>query len=128
MKQKIVGTYYIGFDQIQVVLREGTGGEFWHCPEEGSVARMKVGADQERWEDVLSCLFHEATEFTYDKLRCRFSRSNDLSKDHSEYMFMFNHNDLSHVCACLGEFTAACLPDLSVAYKKWNKLNRRKRK
>ena len=121
MKQKIVGTYYIGFNQMQVVLREGTGGEFWHCPEDGAVPRMKIGADQERWEDMLSCLLHESTEFLYDQLRVRFGRSNDLSKDHSEYMFMFNHNELSHSCACLGEFLAACLPDVATAWKKWNR-------
>lgn len=46
MKQKIVGTYYAGHQQIQLVIREGDGGEFFLNPERGSLPRIKLGVDK----------------------------------------------------------------------------------
>ena len=51
MKQIIVGIYSVGFEDVEIVLREGTGGEFFNCPEKGHCPRIKIGADVSNWTD-----------------------------------------------------------------------------
>jgi hypothetical protein len=88
MKQRIVGTYYMGSEQAQLVLREGTGGEFFTCPEVGSVPRIKIGADQSRWSDVVSLLLHEVIEFQMLRNFARYSPCGFFGNDHAEYLFV----------------------------------------
>lgn len=58
MKQKIVGTYPLGWSRVQIVAREGIGGEFWLSPGDIDCPRIKIGLDEDRWEDVLETLLH----------------------------------------------------------------------
>lgn len=124
MRQKVVGVYECGWEQIEVVLREGTGGEFWFLPKKGSVPRIKVGADQE-WRYVVSGLVHEVMEFQLSRLRCRYESPDDLGRDHSSYIFVYNHNQHSDCAACLADFLVRCLPDMSGAWKKWRKKSKK---
>ena len=48
MTQVIVGVYTMGYEDVEIVLREGTGGEFYNCPGKGQIPRIKIGADVER--------------------------------------------------------------------------------
>jgi len=129
MKQVSVGVYEIGFEQCQLVLREGQGAEFYLVPGKGKVPRIKLGADYEKWESLLSCVIHEAMELVMFRHGCRFDPSADLSRDHSAYMFVMAHTDFSDVCATVAEFLASALPDLSAAWEKWGKdAKKRKRK
>jgi len=121
MKQKIVGHYSLGNESVELVIREGTGGEFYCCPELGKTARLKIGVEQESWEDVLKVLLHEALEYLLTRNCCRYEATGDLSDDHSAYKFWFDHVQLSHMCACLGMFLARVLPDLARAYKAFRK-------
>lgn len=128
MKQVIVGVYEIGWEQVQVVLREGTGGEFYSIPEKGSLARIKIGADYRNWNDVVAVLLHEASELMYDRLQCRYMATNHLAGDHTGYLFMANHAQFSDVCWKVGELAANCLPDLQKAWKRWGDAAKRKKK
>lgn len=121
MKQKIIGVYPIGMSQVQLVLRGGTGGEYYVFPEKGSLARIKVGADQEQWRDVVGVLLHEAFEYTAMHLALRYAPAPDLSKDNGNYLFVMTHTQFSDVCARSGEFISCCLPDLGKAWDKWKK-------
>ena len=120
-KLKFVGTYYAGYDQIQVFLREGDGGEFWFCPEDGALSRIKVGADQEIWRDVLSTLVHEIFEFLLTKHGFRYLHSELVRGDHDAYQFFFSHSKFSEICYYVACFLAACAPDIQKAWIKWNK-------
>ena len=120
MKQKVVGSYYAGYESVELVLREGYGGDFYTIPERGSIARMKIGAD-DNWEMTMASLFHETFEFLFDRSKCRFCAANDLSNSASAYLFVASHYDFSDVCAKAAEFVVACLPDLKRVYKEWNK-------
>lgn len=120
LRQKTVGIYCIGSEQVQIVLREGTGGDFYTVPERGGVPRIKIGADYGNWGSVLSALIHEATEFMMVRARCRFDPADDLGRDHSAYVFVMNHPQFSDTCARVADLLANCLPDVSREWKKWN--------
>lgn len=121
MKQKIVGTYEAGYHQFQLVLREGHGGEMYSIPENGSVPRIKVGADSASWAAVLESLIHEITEGVYYFLGVRYKCSENRSWGHDGYVFFLTHDQLSNASAQVAEFLAACLPDFSRAWREWRK-------
>lgn len=121
MKQVIVGTYQMGFESVELVLREDTGGEFYATPALGKVARIKVGADHRYWNTVVAVLLHEAFELAMDRMRCRLAPSNAVSKDLGDYTFILSHVEFSECCARVGEFVTAALPSLSTAWKVWKK-------
>ena len=120
LRQVVVGVFCIGAEEVQVVLRSGTGGEFWFIPEEGKIARIKIGADS-AWESVVASLLHEALEMQMARHHCRFDPSPDFGRDHSSYLFVMNHPQFSDIVARVGMFTSACLPEVGRAYRKWRK-------
>lgn len=127
MRQEHVGTYYLGWEQVDLYLREDTGGEFWVTPEKGRLPRIKVGGDYEDWQDILKVVLHEAVEFILNRNRTRYSVSGDLGRDHSDYLFVFNHPMLSECCGCLAAFIdTGALRDLEKAWRKWRKTKPKK--
>ena len=119
MKQKIVGSYLCGFESVELILKEGYGGEIFFV-EKGFVARMKLGGDQD-WQDCFASLLHETLELVFDRIKCRFNPCNDMSRSTASFLFVADHNAFSDVCAKAAEFVDGCLPDLKKAYKDWNK-------
>jgi hypothetical protein len=119
MKQEIVGIYEIGWDQVELVLREDTGGEFYLIPEKGCIPRIKIGADYKEWEEIVSVLLHETFEFAFDRVRCRYENSDEVVRDHSSYLFVLPHVTFSETCARVGEFISKALPDLKEKWEKW---------
>jgi hypothetical protein len=126
MKQVIVGTYECGYEQIELVLREGTGGEFYSCPEKGKIPRIKVGAQKpSEWRLVVSTLMHEIMEFAMWRQDCRYSPDNRITPmSHADYLFVMNHEKFNDCITKVGEFISLSLPDLSAAYAKWHKAGR----
>lgn len=102
MKQKIIGIYDLGFEQAQLVLREDIGGEFYCIPEKGSIARIKIGADQQHWSQIVAVLLHETFELLVMRAAGRWSPCSHLSRDHAAYLFSFNHTQFSDICAKQG--------------------------
>jgi hypothetical protein len=121
MKQKVVGHYSLGHEDVEVVLREGTGGEFWCVPEDGHIARIKIGADYTDWSSIISVLLHEAFELVYERLQCRFDPTDDMGSDHSSYLFVASHTKFLDACSKVAMLLSECLPDLSEAWRVWNK-------
>jgi hypothetical protein len=127
MKQIIVGVYPCGLDEIQLVLRDGTGGEFYFSPEKAHIPRIKVGADYgSDWRSVVGVLLHEIFEMQMTRSHCRLEPAPDYGRDHASYMFLMTHPMFSDVCARSGEFMSACLPDLATAWNQWGKPPRKK--
>jgi len=120
MKQKIVGTYYIGFEQCELIIFEGNGGSYTFCPERGKLPIIKIGVNG-TWIDVVETLLHEVMEFVITRADCRYRPSNDLSHGHDTYLMVFNHPQFSKVCARAADFLVEALPDLAKVYKKWKK-------
>lgn len=119
MRQKIVGVFSIGFEDCQLVLREGTGAEFYNCPGVGECPRIKVGADVKLWREVVANVLHEAMECYFNRLRCRYDCSYDLAQDHAGYLFVASHPEFSDACARVGAFLSEALPALRSEWKKW---------
>jgi hypothetical protein len=120
VKQVIVGAYYMGYECVEIVLRPGGGGSFTTAPQRGKLAEIKIGADQ-KWGMIITTLLHEATELIYERLRCRLEPSNDMSKDHGQYVFVLSHVQLSDSCGRLAELVCDCSKDLHKAWQKWGK-------
>jgi hypothetical protein len=120
MKPKIIGTFDMGPQRVQLVLREGDGGEIYLKPGDIDYPRIYVGADK-NWEQVMSTLLHEAHELQMLLTGCRLNPAPDHAMDHSSYIFLMNHPQFSEVCARVAMFLVQALPDLAKAYRKWNK-------
>jgi hypothetical protein len=121
MKQKIVGTYLIGSEQCQLVLREGDGGEFYNTPEIGHIPRIKIGADYRNWRDVITVLIHETFEFCMNRIKSRYECTEDFGRSQGGYMFMFDHNQFCDIAARSSEFITAALPELAKSWRQWKK-------
>lgn len=124
MKQLIVGTYYAGHEQAELVLREGDGGECYISPENGKVARIKIGAEQSAWWKIVAVLLHETMELVQIRKGGRYQPCGSTSGDHSAYLFVFDHTAFSDVCAKTADYMAAALPDLFRAWNAWRKAER----
>lgn len=121
MKQEIVGVYPCGPEYVQLVLREGDGGEFWTMPEKGHICRIKVGADYDQWWRIVDVLMHEAMELAMMRICCRYEPAPDHSRDCGSYSFVMTHAQFSNANARAAMFVAAALPDLAKAWKKWRR-------
>jgi hypothetical protein len=124
MKQKIVGSYRLGDRMVQVVLREGIGGDEFPLPGDIPCSRIKVGADQVYFEDVAGVLLHEAAEMVASVMHYRYAPTNTAADDLLSVTFLMTHAQFSEVCARTGSFLADCLPDVRAAWEKWNKKGR----
>jgi len=121
MKQKIIGTYYCGSTQIQVVLREGTGGEFYNTPEKGLCPRIKIGADYNNWWELVNVALHEIMEYFLNSNNHRYYPDNDVGRDLSSFVFFLNHPQFSDIIAKSAEFLSDCLPVLEKEWKLWKR-------
>ena len=121
MKQKIIGVYYMGHEQVEVVLRSGDGGEFYTCPEKGKIPRIKIGADYKAWGDVVRVALHEALEFAMWRQGVTFEYAGDMSKDAGRKVFIMRHDEFSSAAGLAADLLTACLPELARAWKRWPK-------
>ncbi len=126
MRQEIVGVYECGYDNVQIVLREGSGGEMIPLPGDILCPRIKIGADERNWSKFLGVVVHEVMEFALERERCRFYPSNDISGALDSAMFSANHYQFSNACACCGDLLGRCHYDLARAWKAWAKKSTRK--
>lgn len=121
MRQRIVGSYLLGDEYVELVLREDTGGEFYLTPEDGHIARIKIGAGYLAWPDVVRTLLHEAMELALARIKVRFYPEDDHGGDTHNYLFILSHGDYSDACGRVAVFLVAALPDLSAAWKVWGR-------
>jgi len=102
MWQKRIGYIDGGVCSIDLVAREGTGGEFYSCPEAGSVPRIKVGFDYEDFAEVMSVLAHEIMEFVLTSRGHRYCKAPDFGEDMTGLVFHFDHSVISECTRILG--------------------------
>lgn len=119
MRQQIIGTYEFGYEKVQLVLREGEGGEFYTLPGDINCPRIRIGADHPDWRLIVAVLVHEAVEFALERAGARYSAAYEMARDHAAYLFVMDHTRFAEACVRVAEFLTGCLPDLSRAWKKW---------
>lgn len=120
MKQVVVGTFQAGYENIQLVLRSGTGGEFFFLPDGEGCPRVKVGADG-TWFQVFHWALHEIYEAVLARERARFGPSIATANNHDSYIFVMDHTKFSEVTARVADFMVAAMPALGKAFKGWHK-------
>jgi len=123
MRQKIIGIYTAGWENIEVVLMEGESGEFYFIPELGrnKVARIKIGADHARWEKVFDVLLHEIDEYVMSSMGFRFKPTQNINNSHDDYAFIMTHTQFTEKSARVAEFISDASLDVYKAWKVWKK-------
>lgn len=121
MRQKIVGTYQLGDEMVQLVLRDGGGADFYERPGDIPNPRMKIGADKESIGWLMDSVQHEAQERSMAVMRLRFRREDSYYVDSTSYVFVLTHEEFTEACHRAGMFLSACLPDMAKAWKAWKK-------
>jgi hypothetical protein len=117
VKQKFVGHYLLGAFNVEVYLRDGSGGEFYYAPEPAALPRLKAGIEG-GWYQVFAVVLHEAAEFSLSNIRCRYQHDDtQLSSD--RFVFHANHYEFSTMTNDVGAFLASMTPDLAKAYRAW---------
>ena len=119
MNQVVIGTYELGYERVELVLREGIGGEFYFIPGDINCPRIKIGADQESFWKLISVLYHEVEEFALARLGCRYEPADQVGNDIHSYTFIISHVQFSNMCAMTADYITRCLEDLTNAWNKW---------
>lgn len=129
MGKKFIGSYYLGYDWVDLYLRDGVGGDFDLLPEtnrkEGSCARISMGVEQKQWSRVMTSLLHEAMELAITKRQCRFWHAQGGMNDLGGFFFFMDHRQFTEVCGDAGEFMAKAQHPL---YKQWNEWWKRRKR
>lgn len=121
MKQVKIGTYAGRFSEIDIYLREGTGGEFYTYPEAGRLPRIKIGAySKSQWAEVVKVALHELMELHLLQVGARYSPNPDSSADSGNYLFVHNHTQFSEAIADTAYVLTSLLPDMTKAWKKFH--------
>lgn len=112
-----LGNFWLGYSQVNVVARTGDGGEFY-----GGEAppRIKIGVHYQYFEEAMTVAMHEAAEFVMTVGKCRYEQTDDMSNDHSGYVFMFNHVEFSDLCTKTARFLEDVRPHLYAAWQLFN--------
>ncbi|KKN03652.1 hypothetical protein LCGC14_1105560 [marine sediment metagenome] len=126
MKQVIVGVYDLGYQKIQLILREGTGADWQTLPKNGDVSQMSIGVDRGIWSQIFRSLMHESLELSIFLCHCRYYQNNDVSDGNDLYMMVMDHGQFGQVSAQAAEFICACQNDLSRAWKAWHRPPKKK--
>ena len=90
MKPQIIGDYQIGYEYVRLVLRDGTGADFYRLSDDVTIPTIAVGADEANWTRVVTRLFH--------------------------YVSILDHQQFADCCAKVADFVAVALPDLKKAW------------
>ncbi len=117
MKPQVIGDYEIGYECVHLVLRDGTGAEFYRLSDDVTIPTIVIGADNADWQHIIDRLLHESFELIFDRLGCRFYPSGDLANNDAAWVFIFNHQQFADCCAKVADFLAIALPDLEKAWK-----------
>lgn len=128
MKQKIIGTFYIGYEKCQLVLMEGKGGIFYPVNKEADIPIIKLGADYNQWLSVFSNLIHESFELVAGRRHCTYKCEEDLGQDSREGFFIMRHDEFSDICARVAEFINLSQRPLYNEWKKWGNEKKKKDK
>lgn len=113
---KILGQFELGYESVQLVARDDTGGEFHLCSPRTNTGVITIGVDQDDFESVVAVLMHEAVEFSIARRGCRFLDSNDMGEDHAGYLFVMNHPQFSDIIAKSASFILPAIPLLRTVW------------
>lgn len=118
-----LGLFVVGWEQVRVFLRGGTGGEFIACPTDSDCPTISIGVEGQSWQDVHTVAMHEILEFCFFRRNTRYSPTHiaNHARSHASYLFVMTHEEFHAAIADASEMMVALGPKLVDAYKKWVK-------
>jgi hypothetical protein len=118
--QLLIGTFRLGDENVDLyALPHGAGGgEFYTRPDDKSVGRIKIGIDEQHYDDVLAILLHETFEYLACRHHTRFSQSLKFNRDHADYLFIMDHSTFGEICSRQAFFLYECGAKLHATWKK----------
>lgn len=116
---KSLGVYEMGYNRVEIEYdAKENGGSFTLLPKgDRRVSVISVGLKHNRWQNVLDVLLHEAMELALYRANARFDPSQNVTGDHSKYLFCCNHPTFSDCCAVVAELITGCQRDLFKVWK-----------
>lgn len=117
----IIGIYEIGWEKVQIALREGVGGEFYFFPDDIACSEIVIGADSPTWDKILARLLHETQEYSAARLQVRYFPREGLSGDLHAYLFVMTHPQFSEICSMAADCIYRCYDDLKKGWQEWNR-------
>lgn len=123
--QKTLGSFMLGTESVNLVARDGTGGELYTAPEAGHPARIKIGLD-DSWDSVCGTLLHEAMEFVMIRMELSYRPTTDWSGDNGASTFIMTHTQFSEAIQRVGSYATKAVPALSAEYRAWQRRAKKK--
>lgn len=128
--RRLLGVYPMGFEYVDVYVDyHDSGGWFDLNPSpkaHGTITIGFLGYRRYVWRDVIGIFLHETAEYLHARLRTRFYPSEESARSAGGYIFVADHAQFTELCGRQAEIVTAALPDLSRAfrkYQKWEKKN-----
>ncbi|MCM2276404.1 MAG: hypothetical protein NDI75_16620, partial [Candidatus Didemnitutus sp.] len=84
----------LGTEYVNLVARDGDGGELYTAAQGGHPARIKIGLDDD-WDDVAGTLLHEAMEFVMIRMELGYRPRTDWAGDNGATTFLMTHTQFS---------------------------------
>ena len=120
MKQVYIGTWLLGWRNVDLYGREGDGAEFYFAPDKKSDARIKVGMNQTLVQSLRD-LFHEAGEFLMTDRNHAHQLFGQCANDITNRLFVFRHHEWGEIAAHEADFITDCLDPFKKAWRTFNR-------
>jgi len=134
--RQLIGNYTLGIERIDLFVDpDQDGATFVLCPEPGKGLpwiccgyNYGAGANEKlgTWHVVLAGLLHEALEFCFARLGCRFTDTAQESLSSSRFVFMLGHEQFEEAITRTGNFISECEAALKRHFIKHTKAENKK--
>lgn len=105
MSERLVGIFEHGWEPVELYVDfKSSSGSFMSLGGSNKILKMTIGLDHDSWWRVLAILIHEASELAYTRKCARFYASGNITNDHSNYLFSFNHPTFDDCCCIVADF------------------------
>jgi hypothetical protein len=118
-KYKPVCVPCVGGENVRVLLRPGTGGEFFLSPDDGGTPCVVLGSYGGRRDlrRICGVLGHELFELLASRYGHRYDQSPVRSGSHAAYWFMLDHEEMDFVVQAVSVAVFDVLPALRGALR-----------
>lgn len=116
---KSLGFFELGWEDVELVVNESTGGLFYFIHPETRRPRIEIGLDNHEYEHIFGCLCHEAMEYSYTRANLRYDNSEKSTGDRGSFLFVFNHIQFTEATSRASEFIQSANEPLKKAFEEY---------
>lgn len=110
-----VGRTAIGAESVQVLVDFADGGGHFqmmptlecnniHPDLIPYLPYVVIGLKQDSWRDVMEIMLHEATEFAFCRMKCRYDNTESEALNTASFIFIAGHVQFTEIMAMASEF------------------------